>query len=58
MSRFGLFNKTQETGGIVHCDISQYFAVQIDSGPFQPANEFAVGNSGGAASGVDADDPK
>jgi len=58
MCRFRFFDKTYESGGIVNRNISQNLAVQIDSGTLQAAYEFAVGNSGGAAPGVDAHNPE
>src|SRR5215813_10569711 len=37
--------------------IGQNFPVEVDSGNLQPVYELAVGNPGGTAGGVDADNP-
>src|SRR5258707_5602159 len=54
----GLFHKCREGGCVVGSQIRENLAVQLDAGLFQAADELAVGKSGGAATGSDADDPQ
>src|SRR5258708_2893830 len=58
VSSLGLLHQRRESGRIVGGQIRENLAVQLDAGFFQPADELAVGKSGGAATGSDADDPQ
>src|SRR3954468_9404406 len=47
-----------ERGPLVHGDVGQDLAVQIDSGELQPVHELAVGEAFGPHRGVDALNPQ
>src|SRR6266853_2991137 len=58
VSGFGLFHQGGEGCCLVGGQIRENLAVQLDAGFFQPADELAVGKTGGAATSSDADDPQ
>jgi hypothetical protein len=47
-----------ESGGIVHCYVSEDLTVQFDSGAFQAIDELAVADSNLTASRINAHDPE
>src|SRR5712671_4429481 len=58
LSGLGLLDECRESDCVVRSHIREHLAIQIDAGPLQASDEFAVGNLGGPASGIDSRDPQ
>src|SRR5207248_11652640 len=53
----GSFAQRHKTRRVIRCDISQDFAVQLNAGLLQAADELVVADALGARRRADADDP-
>ena len=58
VSFFRLVGESRKANGVIYCDIGENFAIQIDAGLLQTADESAVGKTNLAARRIDAHNPQ
>ena len=58
LRRLGLFCQLGKAGGVLHGDVGQDLAVQLDAGLLQSVDELRVAGAVQLGGGGDADDPQ